>query len=459
MTTPNSNDSTSRRALVAADDDGERVALAGRLRAAGYETRAEPCADAPAAAAEFAPDVLLAVAGGGVEGLGGAVALVRRLRTEAATHALPVVVLFREDARSLRSAAAGVGADDYFALDSAAEELRARLEALFWRAEAGRRASPTEQREEIDNFLLLLDAVRSDASDGDRRGSVALVACSTRSGGDAGTLLREAHGFLKLNLRRLDAVAFYGPTLLFVYQPGRDANEARNTLARLADEFETTRPRARLLTGAASFPDDGRGVEQLIETTERRLERAREDDSETAHAPAASRAARMINALDASTRTLLGERRVDAATRENRTTGGDPRGVHAGGGVAFARRVLLVVSDASLMARLNLLLRSAGAEVRAAFDARQALGLLRIERPDLVLVAETLADMQGVEMLRRLAATADNRLASGAVLLVTNPSGRAAGEAAEIGANAVACVPYNPEEILDGIRRAASRAD
>ncbi|HEX5707910.1 MAG TPA: response regulator [Pyrinomonadaceae bacterium] len=488
LTTPNSNVARSRRALIVADDEATRDALAASLRAAVYETRAAMCDGARALVAEFAPDVLIAVAGEREGGASPCVALVRGLRSEAATYALPVVILFRADERALRSAAASVGADDYFALDSSAEHLRARLDALFWRTEAGRRASPSEQREEIDNFLLLLDAVRADAgAETPTRGSIALVAASARAAGDAEGLLREAHGFLKLNLRRLDAVAFYGPTLLFVYLPGRDATEARATLARIVEEFESTRARARLLTGLASFPVDERGVEQLIETAEQRLESAREADSklsrvggsdpreraasfderasaasvdvasesaERPHTMAATRESKMLDAIDASTRSLLGERRPAEAPRASMATVNK-----RDDGGALPRRLLLVVSDASLMARLNLLLRSTGAEVRAAFDARQALSLLRIERPGLVLVSESLADMEGVEMLRRLAARTGGRLASPAVLLVAGSGGSAAREAIKIGARVVACVPYNPEEILDSLVRAAVQSD
>ena len=50
------------------------------------------------------------------------------------------------------------------------------------------------------------------------------------------------------------------------------------------------------------------------------------------------------------------------------------------------RRLLLTVSDAARMAQLNSLIRSAGYEARAAFDGQQALDLLRIERPDLLLL-------------------------------------------------------------------------
>jgi two-component system KDP operon response regulator KdpE len=110
------------------------------------------------------------------------------------------------------------------------------------------------------------------------------------------------------------------------------------------------------------------------------------------------------------------------------------------------------------MAQLNQLIRSAGYEVRAAFDARQALSLLRIERPDLLLADQDLNDMDGVEMLTRLARQQGGRLAQPSLLLLPREAGEGARrEALEIGARAVVSLPYNPEELLDLIRDACGR--
>src|SRR5688500_816333 len=193
---PNARDA-GRRALLVAEGPCEE--LSARLSAAGLDvTRVTTAEVADALKAADLPTLVL-VAFGGREGEGKLVGLARRLRAEPRTFALPVVFLFRADERTLRSAALRIGADDYFAQDAPAAEMRARLEALFWRAEAGRRAAPqvAEQRSEIDNFMFLLDAVSADARRGEA-GAVALVAAGGAS------VLAEAHGFLKLNLRRVD---------------------------------------------------------------------------------------------------------------------------------------------------------------------------------------------------------------------------------------------------------------
>ena len=500
------------RALVVAAD-ADVTSLEGQLSDAGYETlRASP-STVPHALTEFAPDVTLVAVGDGDDARSEAINLVRRLRNDAATHALPIVILFREDARAMRGAALGMGADDYFTLAAPPAEMRARLEALFWRAEAGRRSAPAalDQHSEIDNFMLLLEAVRADVAGG-AAGALALI--GEGAGGEhCSAPLSEVYGFFKLNLRRADAIAFYGPTILLAYLPGRACAEARQTLAALAGDFSRTRRRAGPAVGLISFPEGGVEIEQLIERAENCLADAQtregcpsvvaygsgvgSEGSTTspqtvspAHAEAgarassvagyatglekspargvagegitseavvtahdvgllsvqSARAARLLDAIN-SANASLARAAESGAVRARR----DIQGSKAGG----PRRLLLVVSDAARMARLNLLIRSAHYEVRAAFDGQQALSLLRIERPDLVLVDQDLRDMEGVEMLRRLRRQQGGRFCAPALLLLEGRREESRREATEIGARAVVAMPYNPDEILDSIRSAS----
>jgi CheY-like chemotaxis protein len=113
---------------------------------------------------------------------------------------------------------------------------------------------------------------------------------------------------------------------------------------------------------------------------------------------------------------------------------------------------MLVVSDASRMAQVNLLLRSEGFEVRAAFDGQHALNLLRIDRPDVLLVDYELREMDGVEMLRRLAKQSRAGATPPALLLV--PAGRedVREEARAAGARSLVELPYDPVELLEALR-------
>src|SRR2546423_1293258 len=521
-----------RRALLIADDvasadDGENAdegaraeALREKIASAGFEVARATVEEAARRVEEFAPEVVF-ICFGGREGEGRLVTLARRLRSEPKTFALPVVFLFLTDGRTLRSAARHVGADDYFARDATPEEFRARVNALLWRVEAGRRSAPAvaDQRSEIDNFLFLLDAVGADERRG-MRGALALVEtrgvarevegkreskveregerAREHEGGREGKREGErrheggrerslvaAHGFLKLNLRRVDAVAFYGPATLLVYLPGADSSAAQLTLARPPEEFLETSQNGELLVGISSFPAHGTEIERLVEQAEVALEEARAENSHARVVVYGSGGAQ----LDAASSSARGaaadaeQRRTTVALNEAATYRAAPFGVEGvvsagsssaesrgvdGARVAQAsyvaaragerraggrpRRLMLVVSDASRMAQVNLLLRSEGFEVRAAFDGQHALNLLRIDKPDVLVVDYELQGMDGVEMLRRLAKQSGSAQAPPALLLIPDAREELRGEALKAGARAVVRLPYDPVELLDTLR-------
>jgi DNA-binding response OmpR family regulator len=464
------------RVLLVADEGTDDAALAGKLASAGFEVVRATADDAARRVKESTP-AFVAISFGGREGEARLLSLARRLRTEASSFALPVVFLFDTDGRTLRSAARHFGADDYFSRDATAEELRARLAALLWRAEAGRRSAPAvaDQRSEIDNFLFLLDAVGGDLRDG-AKGSLALVEAGRRDGGVDGEAhagdgdvrrapsLTQAHGFLKLNLRRVDAVAFYGPATLLVYLAGADSGAARATLSRLRGEFAEANAGNDLFVGISSFPADGAEVERLVEQAEAALSEARGENSAARVVVYGMREARPA-AADAERRA--GRSRAKDFLKEIGQAGGGGSPAESLTGTAGRasassqaadrragarlRRVMLVVSDSARMAQVNLLLRSAAYEVRAAFDAVHALNHLRIDRPDALVVDYALHQMDGVEMLRRLGKQSRTGVPPTLLLL---PAGREElrGEALAAGARRVVNLPYDAVELLDALR-------
>ena len=505
----------SRRALVVSGALFS-AGLEEQLAAAGYEILCAAPRDATRAIKEFMPGVVLIAPDESDEGLTDAIALARRLRAQPETYALPFVFLYQRDERNLRSAALHIGADDYFPLSTPPAELRARLEALFWRTEAGRRNAPIvgEQRSEIDNFLILLDAVRADIERG-ATGTLALVSGTSGSranlhGVAQERLLAEAHGFFKLYLRRIDAVAFYGPTILLVYMPRRDSDEAQLNFVRLREQFLETRPKSDLIIGHTSFPAAGSDVEKLIERAEVNLHKARlpgttsrivadgaQDPAPREAGPVGPLRADVVTAspaplVEAANPDAHPGHTVEVPLREKRAVGEQSAapplpvqtGVSAGGvgggdvgksalsgaaleagkkererrasGVEMPRRLLLTVSDATRMAQLNLLIRSAGYEVRAAFDGQQALSLLRIERPDLLLVDFELQDMDAVQMLRQLRKQSGGRVKLPVVLLLAAEHESVRRDALEAGACDIIMLPCEPSELLDAVRAAGT---
>lgn len=122
-----------------------------------------------------------------------------------------------------------------------------------------------------------------------------------------------------------------------------------------------------------------------------------------------------------------------------------------------ARRVMLVVSDAERMAQVNLLMRSAAYEVRAAFDGQHALNLLRIDRPDALVVDYELPGFDGVEMLRRLAKQSRAGEEPPALLLLPSSREGLRAEALAAGARGVITTPYDAVELLERLRELCER--
>jgi PleD family two-component response regulator len=519
------------------------------LNASGYEIRAVTMESAARALGEFAPEVIIIELGEGEGSEGESIALARRLRGESATYALPLVFAWRVDERAIRNAALSIGVDDYFSLRTSSVEVAARLDALFWRVEAGRRAvaSIGDRRLEIDNFMLLLDSMREDLRAG-ASGTLALIYATAREGGEAldktarDKTLAQAQGFLKLNLRRADAVAFYGPTMLLVYMPRIIGRAAIGALKRLREEFLLEFPDNDLAIGLAAFPESADEVESLIEKAEAAARQARAgstpnrviasqaqpetSSSAVAPEPIATPDVRANDSallgqtatpqrtfvesesampLPAETRTensfnepvreaassnvanvadvqsvapqISGDEAVrphrdDEAARA-RQDGEAARPVpdddaaraaaaaahereRRASGAIMPRRLLLTVSHPSRMAQLNSLIRAAGYEARAAFDAPQALQLLQIERPDLLLLDFDLHSFNALEMLRRLRKQGGGRISLPVVLLLSSENEAACDEALELGVRAVVRVPYDPAELLESVRVAGS---
>ena len=543
-----------RRALVIVDSASP--VLPSQLAVSGYEAFAATTLTARQAVQEFAPDVaILEIHHGGETE---AIALARRLRAEPATYALPLIFVWNKDDRATRNAALNIGVDDYFALSLPFSDILVRLDSLFWRIEAGRRtvASTGDQRLEIDNFMLMLDTVREDID----KGAVGSLAVINAAGVEGKPLekqtrdrvLAEAHGFLKLYLRRIDTVAFYGPTTLLVYLPRMSESAGEEALSKLRHDFLHEHPQSDISIGIASFPDDATDVEDLIEKAEAAASQPAEARPEVAADKTADSALReavpalrvveekrreanvseiaagIISALGEETKTTKAFAEDDAriveparvATRERApvevekkseavaekaeaaaavpqraekfvshlvrekkledgfeavvapppvrkshlpTNGAEARRAldaaarereRRSRGALMPRRLLLTVSDAARMAQLNSLIRSAGYEARAAFDGQQALDLLRIERPDLLVLDYELQGIDGLETIRRLRKQNGGRLTLPVVLLLSEAHESVRQEAVALGARGIVRMPYDPTELLDSVRSA-----
>lgn len=461
----NRNDEATQRRVLIVTDAGKAVFQA-QLEAAGLATLATTTARAQLAVKEFSPDVLIIEMAGADSARDERVALARQMRSSAATYVLPIVMVCDVCDETFRQLAASIGVDDCFVRATPFAEVLARLDALFWRVAAGRRSPGLlgDQRLEISNFLLLLDSIREQIASR-RPGTVALLMMASASHANLSArriehLRAEAFGFFKLNLRRLDAVAFYGPDALVVCLPRLNSQEANARIRALRAEFLSEHPDAQIHIGLASFPADGTDVEKLLEKCDAAAAGAQLEF------PPDSMGADHLELVVSPTETVEAFRQnppsapaaasvsINVPTDSAAPTVAVERGAVVEG--ARPRRVLLAVSDAPRMARLNSLIRSAGYEVRAAFDGEQTLNLLRIERPDLLLLESGLDKIDGLEMIKRLRKQGGGRINLPVLFLNSSGDDNASQEALALGARKVLTQPYDPGDVLAGVREAAS---
>jgi CheY-like chemotaxis protein len=303
-------------------------------------------------------------------------------------------------------------------------------------------------------------------------------------------------------------VAFYGPTTLLVYLPHMETASAVAALTRLHREFLEEHPERDLVAGLASFPAHGSDVETLIEKAERAVSAAREgtiaahivayeEKEEIMQPPADIVSQRVTGELQATeeikslasqpvSASVAGSEVERVTTEKNLTEGteqteksfvaseksGEEQAHEANAmraaeaaatererrasGAVMPRRLLLTISDSARMAQVNSLIRSAGYEARAAFDGQQALHLLRIERPDLLLLDYDLQGIDGVETIRRLRKQSGGQLSLPVVMLISSNNDAARREALELGAHSVLVTPYDPADLLNSVRVAGS---
>jgi CheY-like chemotaxis protein len=115
-------------------------------------------------------------------------------------------------------------------------------------------------------------------------------------------------------------------------------------------------------------------------------------------------------------------------------------------------RVLLVEDDDDTRDLYEFVLQDAGAEVRAANGARQAVGAVTGWRPSVVVSDVAMPDMDGLSLLGQLrAAHGLERVPAIAVTAMVHPSDRAAAMAA--GFQQHLSKPVDPDELIRAIGR------
>ncbi|MDD5129320.1 MAG: response regulator [Candidatus Omnitrophica bacterium] len=119
----------------------------------------------------------------------------------------------------------------------------------------------------------------------------------------------------------------------------------------------------------------------------------------------------------------------------------------------MARRILVVDDEPDIMDVATVRLKHLGYEIIPAVDAEEALVILQKDTPDLILLDLLLPRMQGDELCKKL--KADEQYKNIPVILFTASAVRASlpDRVKEMGADACIMKPFEPEELLEKVRR------
>ncbi len=120
------------------------------------------------------------------------------------------------------------------------------------------------------------------------------------------------------------------------------------------------------------------------------------------------------------------------------------------------KRILIVDDERDIVKAVTIRLQVNGFEVISAFDGIQGVFAAHKERPDLILLDIRMPGADGftvAEQLRNSRLTRDIPV----VFLTGSPEPKAQERALEVGARFYVKKPYDPEELLDAVRRALER--
>ncbi len=116
-------------------------------------------------------------------------------------------------------------------------------------------------------------------------------------------------------------------------------------------------------------------------------------------------------------------------------------------------RLILIVDDSASMRQLvTFALKDAGYDVIAAVDGKDALGKVNGSKVDMVVTDLNMPNMDGIELIRQLRASAANKFTP-VVMLTTESQDTKKQEGRAAGASGWIVKPFNPDKLLEVIRK------
>jgi DNA-binding response OmpR family regulator len=117
------------------------------------------------------------------------------------------------------------------------------------------------------------------------------------------------------------------------------------------------------------------------------------------------------------------------------------------------KKILIVDDERDIVKVLVIRLQSSGYEVIAAFDGAQGVFMAHKEKPDLIILDIRMPAGDGFSVAERLKRSSHTWTIP-IIFLTGSPEREAEGRAMELGARFFIKKPYDPEELLDAVKRA-----
>jgi len=120
------------------------------------------------------------------------------------------------------------------------------------------------------------------------------------------------------------------------------------------------------------------------------------------------------------------------------------------------KKILIVDDERDIVKALMIRLQGAGYEVVAAFDGAQGVFMAHKEKPDLIILDIRMPAGNGFSVAQRLKRSM-HTFTIPVIFLTGSPEKNAEEKAMALGARFYVKKPYDPEELLDAIKRALEK--
>jgi DNA-binding response OmpR family regulator len=120
------------------------------------------------------------------------------------------------------------------------------------------------------------------------------------------------------------------------------------------------------------------------------------------------------------------------------------------------KKILIVDDERDILKALMIRLQVAGYEVVTAFDGAQGIFMAYKEQPDLIILDIRMPAGNGFSVAEKLKQS-ENTFSIPVIFLTGSPEKDSEQKAMKLGARFYIKKPYDPEELLDAIRRALGK--